>query len=446
ASSWSQRSTPDVQSDLKAVKRGILVKNGNVTFCELGLFTSKLAVVSADCLDYTSGIKLNASTSYVIYVDDGVDGKADKYKADNITVHPEFNPTTKANNIAVVQFNGGKEPTWYNAIGITRETYWGDMVYSRSTITDLDTMTWNEPDYTYNPAADDATCDTMSVLYNANSYDFTCIANSANPPEDDLTPCDTPYGTAYTYINSTLYLVGFYSYSSVTGSPGDDGLCNVNTARNYYLMLSDWIVYAANQQYNATFYWYPMNVSSLPAYAPNYTLTDPGTTNEKGVSLIGGDFYKDQGMLLSSLAVESDSYSVSENGDEDGSSSESDAALDSISDANDSSTGRSSSQKKAIIIGVIFAFVGGVVIAVVLFYLFRQWNKTRKMTIEDPVVRANMEDMEGSATHSGINLEHMQNQAAFDVHLYTQAEQPPLYDDDIQLRLETVKGKTVDKY
>ncbi|KAJ2394864.1 hypothetical protein GGI23_004523 [Coemansia sp. RSA 2559] len=405
-----------------------------------------LAVVSADCLDYTSGIQLDASTRYDIYVDDGVDGKADKYKADNVTVHPQFNPTTKANNIAVVQFNGGKEPTWYNAIGITRETYWGDMVYARSTITDLKNMTWSKPDYTYNPAAGDATCDTMSVLYNANSYDFTCIANSANPPGDDLTPCDTPYGTAYTYINKTLHLVGFYSYSSVTGSPGDDGLCKVNTARNYYLMLSDWIIYAASQQYNATFYWYPMNVSSLPAYAPNYTLTDPGTKDEKGVKLIGGDFYKHQGMLLSSSTVELESSSGSESSDENGSASESDASSsDSISTANDGSTGRSSSQKKAIIIGVVFAFVGGVLIAVVLFYLFKQWNKRRNMQIEDPVVRANMENMEGPVTHSGINLDRMQNQAALDVLLYTQVEQPPIYDDDIQLRPQTVKGKTVDK-
>ncbi|KAJ1765688.1 hypothetical protein LPJ74_006250 [Coemansia sp. RSA 1843] len=458
ASSLRLRSTPDVKNDLKAVKKGVLVKNGKVTFCELGLFTNVLAIVSADCLDYTNNQKLDTSSDYAVYVDDGIDGKFDKLSVGNITVHPKFNSTTKANNIAVVQFEG-MGINWYNAIGITRETYWGDMVYSRSNITDLDSMTWEDPVYSYNPQSGDSICDSMSGLYNANSYDFTCIEDTAVSPGSELTPCNTPYGTAYTYINSTLYLVGFYSYSSVTGDAGDDGLCNVKTVRNYYTMLSDWIVSATIQQQNATFYWYPMTVDSLPVYAPNYTLKDPGTPDPKTISLIGGDFYKDQGTFTSTSAALTASASDSNSSDNDssqsgedgsgletGESSSADGSSDSISDANDTNSSRSSSQKRAIIIGVIFAFVGGVLIAVGLFYLFRQWNKTRKLSIEDPVVRATMEHMEESETNSRNDFNQIQNQAAFDVLLYTQqAEQPPVYDDDVPMRNHSVKGKSTDK-
>ncbi|KAJ2521536.1 hypothetical protein H4217_001335 [Coemansia sp. RSA 1939] len=464
--------TPDVVSDIKTSKRGILVKNNKITFCEVGLFSNLGGAVSADCLDYTAGNKLNKATNYTVYVDDGIDGKADKYRVQNITVHPEFNPTTRANNIATLRFNNGKNATWFNNIGITRETYWGKMVYTRSTITDLKTMKWEDPDFVYDPASEDSTCDSMSVLYNANSYDFTCIGDYAKSPGSNLTPCSTPYGTAYTYINNTLYPVGFYSYSSAVGDVSANGLCDASSVRNYYLVLSDWMVYVAKVANLDDFRWYPIKVDSLPIYSPNYTLRDPGVSDPDKYSIVGGNFYKDQGVFTTyvdpddeasstELPESSTSGHTNDGGDdtmtgddtgdldtygnEDGVISSDDGAGSAPNDGNNS--GKSAgSNKKAIIIGVVFAFVGGVAIATVLFFLVRRWRRNRRLAIEDPVARATMEDMEDvdsprmDNNYFAGNIYNQRHHLPspppppLNILVNTYSEDPPVYDDDTRTR------------
>ncbi|KAJ1732094.1 hypothetical protein LPJ72_003606 [Coemansia sp. Benny D160-2] len=471
--SHKRATTPDVVSDIKTSKRGILVKNNKVTFCEVGLFTSLGGAVSADCLDYTKGNTLDTAASYTVYVDDGIDGKADKYKVENITVHPEFNPTTKANNIATLRFNNGKNATWFNNIGITRETYWGKMVYTRSTITDLETMKWEDPDFVYNPASEDSTCDLMSALYNANTYDFTCIGDYAKSPGSNLTPCSTPYGTAYTYINSTLYPVGFYSYSSAVGDVSANGLCDALSVRNYYLVLSDWIVYVSMAADLADFKWYPMTVDSLPIYSPNYTLRDPGISDSDKYSIVGGDYYKDQGTFTSFVESGADALSteLSETSNNDKTSTDgSDSVisddtgnLDSYSKeysaslSDDSGVGllpndskSSSSNKNAIIAGVVCAFVAGITIATALFFLIRRWNRSRKMEIEDPVIRATMEDMEDVGSPDADDNYFSGNIRSMRPHplhilVNTHSNQPPIYDDDIPITTSPSKTSSVDK-
>ncbi|KAJ2653319.1 hypothetical protein GGH99_007543, partial [Coemansia sp. RSA 1285] len=223
----------DVNSDTKTLKRGILAKNGKLTSCELGVLTNLASVVSADCLDFSTGQNLDSSASYEVLLDDGIDGIAAKYKVDAVTVHSEYSPTTKANNIAILEYNKGQSITWNNTIAIKREFYWGNMVYSRSSVSDLDSMAWGSNNVLDNPPADDSSCNTMSTLYSGNTYDFTCMADTVASPNSYLSPCNIPYGTVYTYIDNTLYLAGFYSYSSVTGQSNDDSnggpLCGTGT-------------------------------------------------------------------------------------------------------------------------------------------------------------------------------------------------------------------------
>ncbi|KAJ2680669.1 hypothetical protein GGH99_005386, partial [Coemansia sp. RSA 1285] len=381
------------------------------------LFTSLGGAVSADCLDYTKGNTLDTAASYTVYVDDGIDGKADKYKVENITVHPDFNPTTKANNIATLRFNNGKNATWFNNIGITRETYWGKMVYTRSTITDLETMKWEDPDFVYDPASEDSACDSMSAIYNANTYDFTCIGDYAKSPGSNLTPCSTPYGTAYTYINNTLYPVGFYSYSSAVGDVSENGLCDASSVRNYYLVLSDWIVYVSMAADLADFRWYPMTVDSLPIYSPNYTLRDPGISDPDKYSIVGGDYYKDQGVFTSFVesGVDASSTELSETSNNDKTSTD---GSDSV--ASDDTA---------------------------LFFLIRRWNRSRKMEIEDPVIRATMEDVESPGADDNYFSGNIRSMRPHPLHILvnTHSDQPPIYDDDIPITTSPSKTSSVDK-
>ncbi|KAJ2658664.1 hypothetical protein IWW48_003903 [Coemansia sp. RSA 1200] len=425
--------TPDIKSDLKTSKRGILVKNNKVTSCELGLFSDLRAALSADCLDYTSDNKLDTTTTYTVYVDDGIDGKADKYQVQRITVHPEYNSTTKANNIATLNYNMGKNSTWHNVFGIGREKYWGKMVYTRSTITDLDAMTWNDPDYMFDPAtSEDSTCESMSVLYSANKYDFTCIGNYTKSPRSDLTQCGTPFGTAYTYIDNKLYPVGFYSYSSTVGNAGDTGLCDVTSVRNYYSAISDWMVYIGKQTSINVLNYYPVGTGLTPINTPDYTLRDPGVSEDGKFKIVGGDYYKDQGASTSSVTSDtmiatSTEFSEQANGaisgmddratiedssvnttttevdtnNEDSERISSDDKLTiSSNDINskDESDG-DGSNKKTIIIAVVCAVVGAAVLFAILFLVYRRWRKrSSKQRVEEADIRAAIYDMEKVGT------------------------------------------------
>ncbi|KAJ2214196.1 hypothetical protein EV179_003216 [Coemansia sp. RSA 487] len=365
ASSLPHLSTRDVTSDLKTIKRGILAKNGKITSCELGIFTNLAALVSADCLDYTNGLNLNSSTSYDAYVDDGIDGKAGKYEVYGITVHPKYDSSTKANNIAVIQFNKGQDIIWNNTIAIKRELYWGDMVYSRSAITDLDSMTWKDPEVSKNPPAEDPNCDSMSVLYNTNSYDFTCSASTVPSPDSYLSPCDIPYGTVYTYMNDTLYLAGFYSYSSSSFDSDDEGSFSEDDA--------------SSLEFNNE-----SNTESLSEDATGSSPSEKDDDNDK-------------------------------------------------------------SNHKTIIIAVVVAFVGGVILVAGLFYLFRQWNKNRKLSIEDPVSRATMAHMDEVAVDNSPYYGRIQSQAGANMMGVPHSEQPPVYDDDVPLTNSGDKRKSIFK-
>ncbi|KAJ2544646.1 hypothetical protein EV175_005882 [Coemansia sp. RSA 1933] len=69
------------------------------------------------------------------------------------------------------------------------------------------------------------------------THDFTYTTDTVASPDSNLSLCDIPYGTTYGYLNGSLHLAGIYSYSSVSGGTGNDDLCNVNTARIYYMMM-----------------------------------------------------------------------------------------------------------------------------------------------------------------------------------------------------------------
>ncbi|KAJ1731601.1 hypothetical protein LPJ72_003853 [Coemansia sp. Benny D160-2] len=425
---------PDVKSDLKTSKRGVLVKNNKVTSCELGLFSDLRSVLSADCLDYTSDNKLDTTTTYMVYVDDGIDGKADKYQVQRVTVHPDYNPTTKANNIATLNYNMGMNSTWHNVFGIGREKYWGKMVYTRSTITDLDAMKWNDPEYVFDPVtSEDSTCDSMSVLYSANKYDFTCIGNYTKSSNSDLTQCGTPFGTAYTYIDNTLYPVGFYSYSSAVGDAGDTGLCDVKSVRNYYSAISDWMVYIGKQTSINVLNYYPVGTGLTPINTPDYTLRDPGVTEDGKFKVVGGDYYKDQGLFTASVTSDtitaittefSEQSSGAESGMDDRATID-DSSVDTTATETDTNTkedsesissgdklyissndinskdesGGEGSNKKTIIIAVVCAVVGAGILFAILFLVYRRWRKrSSKQRVEEADIRAAIYDMEKVGT------------------------------------------------
>ncbi|KAJ2810681.1 hypothetical protein H4S07_002532, partial [Coemansia furcata] len=89
-------------SDMSTFRGAVLVKNGQPTSCEFALIDNQSAFLAANCLDYSNGL-VNQNTKYEIYFDNAKGqgpGRATLIP-DKIIVHPLYNPTSFANNIAV---------------------------------------------------------------------------------------------------------------------------------------------------------------------------------------------------------------------------------------------------------------------------------------------------------------------------------------------------------
>ncbi|KAJ2597299.1 hypothetical protein GGF39_003108 [Coemansia sp. RSA 1721] len=93
-------------TEFSDVRGGVLFKNSKQTSCEVGLISMKAGFIAASCLDYTSGTNINRSTKYEIYLQAGSPKPlVVTLDPSDVHLHPNFNPSTLQNNIAVIEFN-----------------------------------------------------------------------------------------------------------------------------------------------------------------------------------------------------------------------------------------------------------------------------------------------------------------------------------------------------
>ncbi|KAJ2796404.1 hypothetical protein H4R21_004729, partial [Coemansia helicoidea] len=212
---------------LAQFKSGVLVKNGAQTSCSLLVVDSKAAVVAASCLDYASNGKPDPSTKYEVYLDDGIDGKAAKYSVESITAQPNYNPTSFANNLAVLQYNAGGSVTWGNQFAPFPDLGFQSVVYSRRTVADLDQMKWDDaqeysfPESTstpfYRPDGDRGSCKGVATIPTALAFNVASTDATTGLSSPGLADCPAPYGILYVTYNSTTLLMGVHSHTFVKG-------------------------------------------------------------------------------------------------------------------------------------------------------------------------------------------------------------------------------------
>ncbi|KAJ1838563.1 hypothetical protein LPJ73_007044, partial [Coemansia sp. RSA 2703] len=87
---------------------GLLFKNGKQTSCEVALLSMKAGIVTASCFDYSSGTTVSSSTKYEVYLYNGTPNSApiiSTLSTSDIHLHPNYNPNTLENNLAIIEFN-----------------------------------------------------------------------------------------------------------------------------------------------------------------------------------------------------------------------------------------------------------------------------------------------------------------------------------------------------
>ncbi|KAJ1739923.1 hypothetical protein LPJ78_005017 [Coemansia sp. RSA 989] len=371
-------STRQTLQDLSKLKGGVFVKNGKQTMCGLALIDNKSAMVSADCLEY-NGSSVNEDVIYAVYIDNGFDNKTSNHIVTKITVHPNYDPATKANNIAVLEYNDDAWVDWYNYNAI--DTYkWKNLVYVQRYVEDVDTGAWGTSKLVRDKYTNDTTCKEISPLYGDNLSDLTCYDKLVAPPSSELSNCNVPYSTVYALLDGIIFQAGIFSYAEISG--GSD-FCGSGQMRTYYTLVANYLMFA-RITINRTVYFYEQDVGAYPQTNPYYVMKDSKKRNSD-FTMVGGDIYALQNKASAS-SQESSGQSTSDgssgdNSDSDGSSgdtSDSDGSSGDNSNSNETSSNgeakRDGLSKTTTIIIAVCCSVGTLILAALAFFLIRWWR------------------------------------------------------------------------
>ncbi|KAJ2088395.1 hypothetical protein IW138_004271 [Coemansia sp. RSA 986] len=320
--------------------------------------------LAANCIDFTSDNKVDTSTKYIVYITSFTDAsglEVDLYPSD-ITIHPNYDPTTFANNIAIIQFNKNTTDNYISFI--KSDTYIGETeVYVR--------RSFNEPTGTWNPPtvvdqdSDDGNCAAASALYAANPGMLTCTSAVTTSTENGN--CSMPYGLMYRQ-NYTDVIVSsnIYSHSVVYGN----NMCNGPvTTFSYYTDLWTYVGFAGKVLNRPINVFGPITNTTTNDITIN-SMNQASKVDVAGAIIVGGDLYKIQRDMVDG----SSTTSVSET--ESATDSTDIPQLSGIfTDEGATSSGLSRGGKIAIGVSIP---LGVVVIAIGSIAVYRMWSNKRK--------------------------------------------------------------------
>ncbi|KAJ2799964.1 hypothetical protein H4R20_004237 [Coemansia guatemalensis] len=361
--------------DVAKIKGAVLTKGGKLLSCGVGLLDNKASLVSADCLDFKDG-KVDSSVDYSLHADSGYDGATAQFDIKKITVHPDYDKKTKANNVALLEYNLDNNVTWYNYNSVDRSK-WESLIYVQRVLTNVETGEWGASKMYMHSVDDDNQCSDLSPIFKANKDDFTCNEIVAQAPTSSLSSCKVPYDTVYGFTNNIVYQAGFFSHAVVEG--GSD-LCKYDTVRTYYILIADYLMWV-NSITNRIVYYFmtPDGNSDPPQSNPNYKMTDVSSAAPNGANVITGNQYSLEGK---------DASSDSESNASDNASDPEDSSDASSSD----SQGDSGLSTKNTIIIAVCCSVGTLILAVVVYFGVRKcvlkWGRTT-----DPYASSRVQDL-----------------------------------------------------
>ncbi|KAJ2701126.1 hypothetical protein FB645_004747 [Coemansia sp. IMI 203386] len=361
--------------ELEVVKAGLLVKNNTQTSCSLGLLDSKAAFVSADCLDYTSGDKVNYASKYQVYINSGFDKTSAKHDVTKVTVHPGYNKQTKANNIALLQFNENSDTLWYNYNAISRDT-WQALVYIQYSMYDVEQMQWSTLRFYTVSNTDDDDCADYSFLYKDNKKDFVCSSKViTDAPSSVSAVCSkAPYGIVYATMGEYSYPAGFLSHVVLKNA---DDLCGSGDARAYYTLFEDYLMFAADTM-NRTAYFNSSDNSTRPQEDPGFAMKAPAGS-VAGVQVLGGNMYARQGTQSTQSASIMSSSKPSASTDDDASQTDGTSSDNSAENSNNNNDKNAGSSNKTTVIAAVCSAIGAVLLAIGLFFFVRWYRKHGKI-------------------------------------------------------------------
>ncbi|KAI8322928.1 hypothetical protein GQ54DRAFT_303721 [Martensiomyces pterosporus] len=401
-SSGSSSSLSKRLMDTSAVagfRGALLVVNGKQTTCEIALMDNRSGYVAASCLEF-NGDRVSYKATYEVYIDNGPKVSPSKFKVDELDVHPSFNQTTYANNIAVVQFNMAEQQLWKNYIAAVR-VEWDDLYYTRRTLSNVDKVMWNTPtvEAQFNDSAD---CASANDLYKQNTNGFFCTNTSTVSIYNST--CHIPYGSVYAVVQpKDMAIAAVYSHSSVYGP----SMCADDRQLHYYTILANYVAWTAGviKRPVNTFRHTSNNWGSTSTFTMNAT-SMPSTS---GVSLFSGDIYSREAVVVSpsssaasstpSTAVSASPSLLAASSVDTTSAAKSTSAVESSSGHSASASSSNGISKNAIIAIAVTVPIATILIIIGLFFLYKRWYRQRNEQMWDP-----------NSERRNINAMHIMNE------------------------------------
>ncbi|KAJ2550137.1 hypothetical protein EV175_004181 [Coemansia sp. RSA 1933] len=384
----AQGATPDRMSDFYSA---YLYKDEDQTSCMAAVMDAGAAFVTASCFDFTNdNNSIDTSVKYRIqYTPNSSSnntGPILSFSASQVVIHPNFNPTTLENNIAIIQFKDASTNSYLGDVS-TQEFVGDTEVFVRRDY-DIYKSSWDDP-VVYNQDSDDSDCASGSSLYAENKGWIACT--SAVTASFASEYCSVPYGVMYRQDTSNnIVMSGIYSHSVIYGSD----MCGESSkVLNYYTALWPYLGFAVSSLgrginvFNQT-------ASSVYTGTTINTMVSPKSASISGTTVENGDLYPKQWDIeasitssgatrtisanndnndsdndgMSQVVADSAANSIDESGDDDLSGSVTGSTVNGYDDSNNSreSNGLSEAQKigigVGIPLGVIIVIIGAIIV------------------------------------------------------------------------------------
>ncbi|KAJ2317748.1 hypothetical protein GGI00_006721, partial [Coemansia sp. RSA 2681] len=199
-------------SAISGQRGAILFANGKPTSCEVALISNLLGYVSANCLSYNAADgSVDMTPNYQVMLSDGTTTSLGMFSVHSATPHFKYDPTTFANNVALLKFNSGGTREWKNYIGANRADWTSKFFVSRAV-----TNSPGSPMGSWLPAQ--------------------AVAESGGAT------CALPFSSVYGVRDPDLAVAALYSHSVVVG----DSLCKYTQIYSYYTLLSNYLEWGGN--------------------------------------------------------------------------------------------------------------------------------------------------------------------------------------------------------
>ncbi|KAJ1989939.1 hypothetical protein GGI25_004557 [Coemansia spiralis] len=401
-------------SSVNGMKGALLVKNGEITTCELALISNKAAFVAANCLNFSKGTNTpDSSTKYQVVISNGNTQNIGSFSVDSVHAHPAYDPETFANNVALLKYNSNAQVEWKNYIAANPSDWNSEFYVYRSLTSNSTSSSWNTPAVVEASGGAPTGCAKVSTLFATNEVDFLCTTQTTSSSAGS--GCVTPYSIVYGVHNSDLAVAGLYSHSVVVGK----SLCQNTAVFNFYTVLSNYLEWGGVVA-ESTIYLYSADKTYLNNNNSSYVMSDHTDSPSVSGIVIGGDLNNPVSPSSTSVSSSMSSGTSSTSSTGTSASAPTSVTVPTSSPSEAAAAEKSSSSSGLISKVLIGVGVGLLVIGLIAFYFWRRHKKRKEAQTTNHTMYEVNPDLGVQNPHSSINFDpYYQGRAHLDTKIRT---------------------------